>query len=117
MFKNCSNLTVHRRSHTGEKPYKCPHCHYACAQSSKITRHLKTHGILPIGQSKYSKYNRSFSVSHTKLNGDESHFTSEKTQKQDKSFTNGDSTKGNENPYNECSLGKTELSLKQENST
>nr|KAG5702155.1 hypothetical protein BaRGS_010421 [Batillaria attramentaria] len=23
VFKNCSNLTVHRRSHTGEKPYKC----------------------------------------------------------------------------------------------
>lgn len=46
VFKNCSNLTVHRRSHTGEKPYRCTMCNYACAQSSKLTRHMKTHGRL-----------------------------------------------------------------------
>ena len=43
VFVNCSNLTVHRRSHTGEKPYQCSICEYTTAQSSKLTRHMKTH--------------------------------------------------------------------------
>lgn len=65
VFKNCSNLTVHRRSHTGEKPYKCSLCSYACAQSSKLTRHMKTHGR--VGKDVYScKFcNMPFSVPST----------------------------------------------------
>ena len=43
IFVNLSNLTVHRRSHTGEKPYQCTVCDYTTAQSSKLTRHKKIH--------------------------------------------------------------------------
>ena len=65
VFKNCSNLTVHRRSHTGEKPYKCQMCTYSCAQSSKLTRHMKTHRRMGKDISKCRFCEMPFSVAST----------------------------------------------------
>ena len=40
------SITVHERSHTGEKPYACRHCDYRASVKSSVTTHERTHAAL-----------------------------------------------------------------------
>merc|ERR1712096_471811 len=34
-------LTQHEQTHTGEKPFKCPHCKYAAKQKGNLRNHIR----------------------------------------------------------------------------
>lgn len=44
-FTQKGNLLRHIKLHSGEKPFKCPMCSYACRRRDALTGHLRTHSV------------------------------------------------------------------------
>ncbi|NXE57624.1 ZN182 protein, partial [Casuarius casuarius] len=42
-FKSNTALTIHERSHTGERPFKCQECSKGFPSKGDLKRHQKTH--------------------------------------------------------------------------
>ncbi|NXF93817.1 IKZF2 protein, partial [Eubucco bourcierii] len=45
-FTQKGNLLRHIKLHSGEKPFKCPFCSYACRRRDALTGHLRTHSVV-----------------------------------------------------------------------
>lgn len=39
-FKHAGDMKRHLLTHTGEKPYVCPHCLFRCSRSDSLLRHM-----------------------------------------------------------------------------
>nr|XP_061842013.1 zinc finger protein Eos-like [Nerophis lumbriciformis] len=49
-FTQKGNLLRHIKLHSGEKPFKCPVCNYACRRRDALAGHLRTHAVSsPLG--------------------------------------------------------------------
>ncbi|XP_041119765.1 zinc finger protein Helios isoform X1 [Polyodon spathula] len=44
-FTQKGNLLRHIKLHSGEKPFKCPFCSYACRRRDALAGHLRTHSV------------------------------------------------------------------------
>ena len=43
-------------THSGEKPYKCTQCDYACSRATTLIRHIKTHSLQKPNQCKWCDF-------------------------------------------------------------
>ncbi|XP_071022744.1 zinc finger protein Eos-like [Oncorhynchus clarkii lewisi] len=44
-FTQKGNLLRHIKLHSGEKPFKCPFCNYACRRRDALSGHIRTHTV------------------------------------------------------------------------